>query len=242
MYIPTDKEVFHVHTRRCRHASDEADEAYVKAAINIGADRIVFTDHAPFPGNPFGSRMLYEELPEYISSLQALKDKYASVIEVIAGLEIEYFPSFEEYYQELKDTSELEVLMLGQHMFEVSPGRYSFHYRDLWFPHIAESVIQGIKTGFFDGVAHPDRVFKKESAWTDEMQRLSEMIIQEAGKRSMFLEQNESSRRQTGHYWPQFWAAAERMKNDFDPELLIIKGSDAHSTKEISEKGLVLLP
>ena len=233
MYKPAEKEIFHVHTYRCKHASDEDDEAYVKAAVDLGAKRIVFTDHAPFPGNSFGHRMQYEELSEYISSLLSLKDKYASINEIMVGLEIEYLPSFEEYYNELKANSDIEVLMLGQHMFEVSPGCYSFQYKDLWFPEIAESVIQGIKTDIFDGVAHPDRVFKKEAIWTDEMQHLSELIVQEAGRRSMFLEQNEASKKEPYHYWPQFWKVAEGMRNDFDAELMIIKGLDAHSTKEI---------
>ena len=233
MYKPIEKEVFHVHTYRCKHASDVDDEVYVKTAIGLGAKRIVFTDHAPFPGNPFGHRMFYDILPEYISSLIRLKDKYAAVIEVIIGLEIEYLPSFEEYYLELRNVPEIEMLMLGQHMFEVSPGLYSFHYKNRWFPQIAESVIQGIQTDFFDGVAHPDRIFKKEATWTDEMQSLSETIIREAGKRGMFLEQNEASKKEPNHYWPQFWKTAESMKNDFDPELLIIKGLDAHSSKEI---------
>ena len=123
--------------------------------------------------------------------------------------------------------------MLGQHMFEVSPGCYSFQYKDLWFPEIAESVIRGIKTYIFDGVAHPDRVFKKETIWTDKMQHLREIIVQETGRRAMFLEQNESSKKEPYNYWPQFWKVAERMRNDFSSELLIINGLDAHSTKEI---------
>ena len=233
MYKPIEKEVFHVHTYRCKHAGDEGDEVYVKKAIDLGAERIVFTDHAPFPGNPFGNRMFYEELPEYLESLGQLKRQYASVIEIIIGLEIEYFPSFEEYYIELKGMPEIEILMLGQHMFEVSPGRYSFHYKDLWFPHIAESVIQGIQSDYFDGVAHPDRVFKNDPTWTDEMERLSTVIIREAGMRGMFLEQNESSKLQPNHYWPQFWEMAEKMKQNYKPELQIIKGLDAHSSKEL---------
>ena len=68
MHKPVDKEIFHVHTYRCKHASDEDDEAYVKTAVELGAKRIVFTDHAPFPGNPFDHRMQYEELPEYIGT------------------------------------------------------------------------------------------------------------------------------------------------------------------------------
>lgn len=38
------------------------DREYVEIAIALGATRIIFTDHAPFPGNPLGNRMPYEQL------------------------------------------------------------------------------------------------------------------------------------------------------------------------------------
>ncbi len=233
MYKSIKDEAFHIHTYRCKHAGDETDEAYVKKALELGVKRITFTDHAPFPGNPFGNRMAYEELPEYITSLTSLKHRYVNEIEIVIGLEIEYFPSFEDYYHELRERPELEVLMLGQHMFEVNPGSYSFSYKDLWFPRVAYSVISGIKTGYFDGIAHPDRIFKKEDAWTEEMQEISETIILEAGKRKMFLEQNQAPKKEKNHYWQQFWDTAEKMKTDKNLEFEIIKGLDAHSTKDI---------
>ena len=51
------KHIFHIHTSRCKHASDESDEEYVKTALTLGAETITFTDHSPFLGNPFGNRM-----------------------------------------------------------------------------------------------------------------------------------------------------------------------------------------
>ena len=63
-------ELFHVHTYRCKHASNEIDEEYVLKAIQMKATDIYFTDHAPFPGNPFGNRMNIEQLDEYISSIE----------------------------------------------------------------------------------------------------------------------------------------------------------------------------
>ena len=73
MYQPIENEIFHVHTWRCKHASEEQNYKYVEKAIDLGANRIVFTDHCPFPGNPFRSRMDMEQLPEYMSSLLHLK-------------------------------------------------------------------------------------------------------------------------------------------------------------------------
>lgn len=70
------REIFHVHTYRCRHAANVADEMYILKAIELGAVSITFTDHAPFPGNPFGNRMDIQQLSEYLDSLSRLKEKY----------------------------------------------------------------------------------------------------------------------------------------------------------------------
>ena len=34
------KEVFHVHTWRCGHAGEEREEAYIREAVRLGAERI----------------------------------------------------------------------------------------------------------------------------------------------------------------------------------------------------------
>lgn len=94
-----EKELFHVHTYRCKHAGDERDELYIKKAIELGAGRITFTDHAPFPNNPFGNRMDIESLQEYINTLKGLKERYKTDIDVRIGLEIEYLPAFNDYYR-----------------------------------------------------------------------------------------------------------------------------------------------
>lgn len=63
-----EKTIFHVHSYRCKHASQEQEEEYIKKAIELGATKIVFTDHAPFPGNPFLNRigpreiLIYEQI------------------------------------------------------------------------------------------------------------------------------------------------------------------------------------
>ncbi len=91
------KDIFHVHTYRCGHAANVADEMYILKAIELGAVSITFTDHAPFPGNPFGNRMDIQQLPEYLQTLNSLKEKYKNVIEIKTGLEVEYLPHFEFY-------------------------------------------------------------------------------------------------------------------------------------------------
>ena len=75
-YKPEENEIFHIHTFRCKHAEQVRDEAYVTKAIELGAKRIVFTDHAPFPGDIFKNRMSIGELPEYIHAVNEIREKY----------------------------------------------------------------------------------------------------------------------------------------------------------------------
>lgn len=120
--ITNDRSLFHIHTFRCGHAEKVSDEAYVTRALELGATDLWFSDHAPFPNDPFRSRMRYSQLQEYITMLDILKKKYANRINIHIGLEIEYFPSFDAtgYYRELRTNQRIEFLLLGQHMAELS--------------------------------------------------------------------------------------------------------------------------
>ena len=121
-----EKTIFHVHSYRCKHASREQEEEYIKKAIELGATKIVFTDHAPFPGNPFLNRMSIKELPEYVTVLQGLKEKYVGILEIKIGLEIEFVPTYREYYQALLDKWDMDILLLGEHFSLLPDGRYTF--------------------------------------------------------------------------------------------------------------------
>jgi len=228
------RDIFHVHTYRCYHAEKIPDEAYVCRAIEHEADSITFTDHAPFPGDKFHNRMLYSELPEYISSLKELKEKYKDRINVKIGLEIEFLPNYMEYYQELHQCKDIDVLMLGQHFYEVKPGKYSFSYPKLvsWeYVGCLGAVIEGMNTGLFHVVAHPDRAFRHIETWTPECEQISKEVIAAAQRNNVALEQNFSSMKKENYYWDEFWKL-------LDPESRVIKGIDAHSINDM-DKALV---
>ena len=231
----TEKDIFHVHTYRCGHARNVPDEEYVKKAASFGASSIWFTDHAPFPGDPFGARMRYEGLEEYISTLKGLKRRYKDIIDIHIGLEIEYFPSFDKsgYYKELKGNKDLEILLLGQHMAEIGKGEYSFSWDDdrldeEEFIVLGNAETQGIESGYFDVVAHPDRIFRRQKKWSEGMRMMADMIIMSAGICGISLEKNASSRKHDREYWEEFWNIAEN-------KTTTIQGLDAHSPEEIDQ-------
>lgn len=226
-----DKDCFHVHTYRCGHAENIPDEAFIKGALNTGATGIWFTDHAPFPGDPFKNRMLFSELDEYIKSIKALKNKYKTKINVHIGLEIEYFPSFDEsgYYESLYNNPDIELLLLGQHMAETEDG-YTFSWEKERldaeeYIALGNAEISGMNSGYFQVIAHPDRIFRRQKYWTKDMQIMTDRLIHTAREHCVLMEQNESSKRHKHHYWKEFWTNVKPAET--------VNGLDAHYLKDI---------
>lgn len=162
-----DKTIFHVHGYRCKHAGDERENEYIQKAIELGAKEIVFTDHAPFSGNSFNYRMAMEELKEYVGTLKVLQQQYKGMIEIKVGLEIEYIPTYIDYYRELKEKWKLDILLLGQHFSLLADGSYTFDLENKSDEahYLAEGIVAGMESGLFDVVAHPDQIFRRKKQW-----------------------------------------------------------------------------
>ena len=81
---------YHTHTYRCKHAMGN-DERIVERAINAGIDILGFSDHNPWPHFPAGYdshvRMEPQYLSEYCESVNRLREKYKSQIEIHLGFE-----------------------------------------------------------------------------------------------------------------------------------------------------------
>lgn len=232
--------IFHVHSWRCGHAENVNDEEYIKKAISLGASSIYFTDHSPFPGDPFRSRMRFEQLNEYISTLKKLKDQYRDQISVFIGLEIEYLFSFKSYYDDLKAMDGLDLLLLGQHHSELSPGKYTFQLEDTTdkWKYLFDGQMFGILSGYFDAVAHPDRLFKDEFVWTDSMNRSSKDFICSVKNLSIPIEKNLASMRHDMKYRDEYCKMyREEFWNLVSDDCHVITGCDAHFLSELKVCG-----
>lgn len=216
------KDLFHIHTSRCGHAGNETDEAYISTAINLGANSIYFTDHAPFPNNVFGNRMQMEELNEYIVSMKSYKEKYDGIINVKFGLEIEYIPKYRDYYKFLKDNYNIN-LFLGQHICQWK-DKYNFEYTNkteefIWF---TESIEEAASTGLFSGIFHPERIYKNVNKWNDSHDKNSLQLWNLFREYNMPVEYNFSSNETKRR---NFW----KFKNTEH----LLYGLDAHSVQTL---------
>ncbi len=153
---------YHTHTYRCGHASG-TEEEYIKRAIEGGIKIFGFSDHAPylFPnGRQNGWKVQIKDAEDYFTTLNALREKYRDKIKIHIGFEMEYYPEhFEGMLKYVKNLGS-EYLILGQHYIRnEEDGRghtASAGHGEDDLVEYTDNVIEGMKTGEFLYVAHPD--------------------------------------------------------------------------------------
>ncbi len=80
---------FHSHSRFCDGVGEP--EEYVQAAIRAGMQVFGFSSHAPLCFETDWTMGL-KDLPEYLRVTQSLREAYADRIELITGLETDWYP------------------------------------------------------------------------------------------------------------------------------------------------------
>lgn len=151
---------YHTHTKRCMHAGG-ADREYVEAAIEAGFKILGFSDHTPQPYTEFISRMrmTMAQLEGYVDSVLSLKKEYQKDIKILLGLETEYFPALFDALLRETDNYPFDYMIMGQHwLYGETPETVSTKPRtdEAFLKNYVEQVIEGMKTGCFSYLAHPD--------------------------------------------------------------------------------------
>ena len=222
-------EAFHIHTVRCGHASADPAETYVQSACRLGLKRIIFTDHGPFPSNPFSGRMRIEELDVYEKELKALRKQYGGQIDICIGLEIEYLPEYRSYYEVLHER--FDLLLLGQHHTSMPDGRYTFDIdvpKALAYHQLIESIPEAIETGLFSAVAHLERDFHEDDRWTEKDTEIKNAIFAAALQHHVKMEKN-AALLESGGKHQQFW-------QDIPEQIMMVYGVDAHCPEDIGRR------
>jgi histidinol-phosphatase (PHP family) len=93
----------HTHHERCGHA-DGMIRAYIEAAIEAGLDVVGISDHSPYFYSEVdrpqpGIAMAKSEFPRYVAEVLELKREYAGRIDVLLGVESDFFPEYADFYR-----------------------------------------------------------------------------------------------------------------------------------------------
>lgn len=116
-------------------------------------------------------------------------------------------------------------------MYECESGEYSFSLdKDVLKREeangLGNAIITGMMTGYFDVLAHPDRIFRKCEVLNLNMEKMSKDIINVAIENKVILEKNISSMNKNNQYRNEFWELVPKYAK-------VITGLDAHSVAEL---------
>lgn len=229
---------YHTHTTRCRHAFGK-DRDYIEKAIKAGITELGFSDHAPmlFPVDNYYStyRMFPEDVADYINSISLLREEYKDKIKIYIGYEFEYFPAlFNKTLDFLDKCGGYEYLILGQHFTDNEYEPYA-HYSGLptnnetLFDKYINQVLEGLKTGKFLYIAHPD-LFNYTGPDKIYIEKMT-YLCQEIKKLGYPVEFNLLGFAQKRNYPDKrFWKIVSQVGND------VIIGFDAHSPEAFQNK------
>lgn len=222
---------YHTHTTRCMHAQG-SDEAFVEAAIEAGFDRIGFSDHTPWNFESYVShmRMGAQDLASYVESVRTLQEKYKGKIEILLGLECEYFRKRMDWLRDQIERFGLDYIILGHHFTpdEIGGVYNGSIHTEKQVRAYAEDVLDAMDTGLFSYVAHPDLFMRGCKKFDKTCERVSTAIIEKAIKTDTPLEFNllglshGRSDKKPGYPCPAFWHLAG------EAHVKAIVGVDAH--------------
>lgn len=225
---------YHTHTYRCMHANGE-DREYVETAIKNGIKVLGFSDHCPWifdDAYESGIRMRPSQTDDYFHSLTELKKEYEMDIKIYIGFESEYIPELiEKQNQFLKDYP-VDYMILGEHYTEREPfGRYMGIPSDneSVLQKYVDTIIEGMNTGKYAYVAHPDLFLYNGSyeIYEKHYRRLCEYLK----AHSIPIEINLLGVQQYRHYPNEkFLSIAGKVGNT------AIIGYDAHTPEALTDK------
>ena len=240
---------YHCHTKRCGHATGE-DEEYVLKAIELGIKRFGFSDHIILPKGYYqpGIRGDYDRMGDYLSSLHHLQSKYKDQMSIIIGFEAEYYPEMIDYYKSLlKD--KIDFLILGQHCY-FQNGELTWHFtKDADISKIkvyVDNVLEGLATGLFKYLAHPDLFMHSQYEWNEDLEKESRRLLKGCEELNIPIELNICGMRRR-HYDGEHYSYPNihffRLAKEYNVKIVL--GVDAHDpshfNKEDVEKAIKFL-
>jgi histidinol-phosphatase (PHP family) len=250
MRIP-QKENFHTHTFRCRHATADAPD-YAAAAKKAGITVLGISDHTPLPdGWTPEIRMRMSELDGYLAAIrQADRDCGLSVI---AGMECDIHRRYFPFYKD-------ELLIPGRCRYLIGAVHYYTHRGEelyagfipsaAYLRSYTDTIISGIESGLFAFIAHPDQFAASWNRWDNETRACVRAVMRAAKAAGVPLEINGNGFRKRSvefadpfgaarqpsvpkgprppYPWRPFWEMAAEY------EVLYVSNSDAHRPADVN--------
>lgn len=230
---------FHTHTYLCKHATGTPVD-YVKVASKEGCSALGFSDHCPYPDDDIWNecRMNKSDVPLY---LQMVNDAKAQAsFPVFLGFECEWLPEYESWYRDyLRGELGVDYLVFGSHWQQDDGDLVVAQYwknTEHMFKYI-DFTIQGLQTGLYDFLAHPDIFLAFNTHIDSELLQAASYLIDACVDLGIPMEINGAGSltqkiirdgvEETGYPCSAFWRLAQ------EKGATIICNSDAHNMHDV---------
>ncbi|CAH1189990.1 Histidinol-phosphatase [Paenibacillus plantiphilus] len=157
----------HTHHFRCGHA-DGTIEDYIQAAIKAELNVIGISDHSPYFANEIdqpqpGIAMAKSAFAGYVEEVLRLKAKYEGTIDVLLGVESDYYPEHIELYKSVYEQYPFDYIIGSIHQTRGVSIFNRNRWKNLSTPvqveekqHYYELIAQSARSGAFQVLGHID--------------------------------------------------------------------------------------
>lgn len=235
----------HTHHDRCGHADGQI-EAYIQAAIEKKLTAIGISDHSPYFGHqedhPFPHiAMAKTEFANYVHEVLQLKQKYKDQIDVLLGIESDFFPQYAKLYQEQFSQYPFDYIIGSVHHV----GEVSIFNKNRWKKldkkglirtkeTYYELITQSAKSGIFQILGHIDAMKAYYPEFSDiPANHAVDHALQTIAEHGVAIEVNTSGKtKMVGGWYP----STEMLERAHHFGVDISFGSDAHTATRVSDE------
>ncbi|USB32512.1 histidinol-phosphatase [Paenibacillus sp. YPG26] len=235
----------HTHHFRCGHADGNIRD-YIEAGIAAGLQVIGISDHTPYFGSPEEQpfpriAMAKQELVNYVNEVLALKTEYEGKIDVLLGIESDFFPEHAETYRQVLASYPFDYIIGSVH----STFNSSIFNKSRWkglrdkerIEHKEEYynlIRQSARSGMFQILGHIDAMKGNYPAFSDiPAEAAIEDTLKTIAESNVAIEINTSGKTKLSGGWYPSDAILERA---LFHKVNVTFGSDAHKPFRVGDE------
>ncbi|WP_058302318.1 histidinol-phosphatase [Gorillibacterium timonense] len=235
----------HTHHERCGHADNQI-RAYIESAIEKGFDVIGISDHSPYFSREEDQpepliAMAKSQFTSYISEVLKLKEEYRGKIDVLLGVESDYYPRFADIYREAFAPYPFDYIIGSVHQ---TSNKVSIFNRTRWrglseFEKVQAKddyyrlIRQSAESGMFQILGHIDAMKGNYPEFSAIPFKALEETLAAIGDTGVAIEINTSGKTKLSGGW---YPSDEILERALYYRIPITFGSDAHTPSRVGDE------
>ncbi len=233
----------HTHHERCGHATGTIRD-YIEAGIAHGLQVIGISDHSPYFASDEdraqpGIAMAKSEFKRYVDEVLKLKAEYARRIDVLLGVESDFFPEHADVYRDVYKLYPFDYIIGSVHLsggvsifnkkrWNGLSDRQKVEQKELYYDLIEQSA----RSGMFHILGHIDAMRGFYPAFSDIKTEAVDRTLKTIGECGIAIEINTSGKTKACGGWYPIDAILERALHY---GVQVTFGSDAHVPSRVGD-------